>query len=91
MDLNQLRCEIDAIDAELVKLFCARMEVSAKVADYKKANHLPIHHPAREQEVLEKVGRLAQPELATYAQKLYAEIFRLSRDYQAARNSEVHK
>ena len=45
MDITELRAEIDQIDDELVKLFCARMEVSAKVADYKRERNLPIFVP----------------------------------------------
>ena len=36
MELSEIRKDIDAIDEELVKLFCDRMALSAKVADYKK-------------------------------------------------------
>ena len=89
MELSQLRREIDAIDAELVKLFCDRMELSAKVADYKKANNLPIHHPVREQEILETIGQQSSPNLAEYVKDLYRAIFAISRDYQTKRNSEV--
>lgn len=89
MDLSQLRCEIDAIDTELVKLFCARMNLSAQVADYKKAKDLPIYHPQREREILEKVGSLAGSDLEVYTRELYTEIFRLSRKYQSIRNDEV--
>ena len=56
MDLLELRKEIDQIDDELVRLFCQRMEISAKVADYKKEQHLPIYHPGREREILQKVA-----------------------------------
>ena len=45
MDLTEIRQEIDGIDQELVRLFCARMNLSAQVADYKKANNLPIFGP----------------------------------------------
>ena len=89
MDLSQLRSQIDAVDVELVKLFCTRMELSAQVADYKKQNGLPIHHPARELEILEKVGFMSGSELECYTKSLYSEIFRLSRDYQSACNGEV--
>lgn len=89
MDLSQLRTEIDSVDKELVRLFCSRMELSARVADYKKANDLPIHQPGREQKILEQICRLAGSEMAPYAQSLYDEIFRLSRDYQEKRNSGV--
>lgn len=89
MDLSHLRNEIDAIDKELVKLFCARMNLSAQVADYKKAKDLPIYHPQREREILEIVGSLAGSDLEDYTRELYTEIFRLSRKYQSFRNGEV--
>ena len=59
MELSEIRKDIDAIDEELVKLFCQRMALSAKVADYKKANNLPILVPAREREILKDVAEKA--------------------------------
>ena len=50
MELNDLRCEIDRIDDELVKLFTQRMEVASKIADVKKKKSLPIFVPARDRE-----------------------------------------
>ena len=35
MNLDELRLEIDKIDDELIKLFEKRMEVSAKIGEYK--------------------------------------------------------
>jgi len=86
MDLLELRNEIDQIDNELVRLFCQRMEVSAKVADYKKAQNLPIYHPGREREILQKVAKLAGPEMGNYTRVLYSMLFELSRSYQSKRN-----
>ena len=59
MDITELRGEIDKIDDELLKLFCARMEISAQVADYKRERNLPIFVPAREREILQAVGQKA--------------------------------
>ena len=64
MDLNELRNEIDSIDSELVRLFCARMDIAAQVADYKKENNLPIFVPARERAVLQAVAEKAGPEMS---------------------------
>ena len=86
MDITELRAEIDEIDQELVKLFRARMEVSAKVADYKRERNLPIFVPAREREILQEVAQKAGPEMAGYTRSLYSTIFELSRSYQAKRN-----
>ena len=86
MDLQELRKEIDSIDNELVQLFLRRMEVSAQVADYKKAHGLPIFVPAREREKLRDVAGLAGPNMANYTKVLYSMIFELSRSYQSKRN-----
>ena len=89
MDLTQLRGRIDAIDDELIRLFCQRMEVAAQIADYKKEHGLPILVPAREAEKLLDVAEKAGPEMADYVQELYATLFRLSREYQSAHINEV--
>ena len=88
MDISQLREKIDHIDDELVKLFVQRMEVSAQIADYKKANKMPIYVPAREREKLQDVAKKAGPEMDNYTRVLYSMLFELSRSYQSKRNSE---
>ena len=88
MELNELRSKIDNIDAELVKLFGERMEIAAQVADYKKANNMPIYVPAREREILQSVAEMAGPAMANYSRVLYSMLFELSRSYQSKRNTE---
>ena len=82
MELNEIRNSIDAIDNELVSLFCQRMALSAQVADYKKANNLPIFVPSRERAILQKVAEKAGPEMENYSRVLYSMLFELSRSYQ---------
>ena len=89
MELNELRGKIDRIDDELVKLFKARMDVSAKIADYKKEQHLPIYVPAREREKLADVAEKAGPEMGNYTRVLYSMLFELSRSYQGKRNNTL--
>ena len=89
MELNDLRKEIDAIDDELVKLFTQRMEVSAKIAGYKKEKSLPIFVPAREREKLADVAQKAGPEMANYTRVLYSMLFELSRGYQNKLNGAI--
>ncbi len=89
MDLKEIRSKIDEIDDSLVELFVKRMELSAQVADYKKANNLPIYVPAREREILQDVAIKAGPEMANYARVLYSMLFELSRSYQRKRNTET--
>ena len=89
MDLSEIRKDIDKIDEELVRLFCQRMNLSAKVADYKKANNMPILVPARERAILQKVAEMAGPEMGNYTRVLYSMLFELSRSYQSKRNGEL--
>ena len=87
MDLKDYRKEIDAIDDELVRLFGKRMDVAARIADYKKEQGLPIFVPAREREKLADVAAKAGPEMANYTRVLYSMLFELSRSYQSKRTS----
>ena len=89
MDLQDYRKEIDAIDDELVRLFSKRMDVAARIADYKKAENLPIFVPAREREKLTDVAQKAGPEMANYTRVLYSMLFELSRSYQSKRTSQL--
>ena len=89
MELKDIRDQIDSIDDELVGLFKKRMELSAKVADYKKANNMPIHVPSREREILQDVAQKAGADMSNYARVLYSMIFELSRSYQRKRNNEL--
>ena len=89
MDLNTLRGEIDSIDQQLVELFSKRMDVSAKIADFKKENGMPIFVPAREREKLMSVAELAGADMANYTKVLYSMLFELSRSYQSKRNNTV--
>lgn len=89
MDLSEIRVKIDEIDAQLVRLFCARMELSEQVAQYKRENHLPIFVPARERAILQKVAEMAGPEMANYTRVLYSMLFELSRSYQSKCNGEM--
>ena len=89
MDLQELRTEIDNIDDALVRLFVQRMDIAAKIADYKKQNNLPILVPVREREKLMDVASKAGPEMANYTRVLYSMLFELSRSYQSKRNSQL--
>ena len=93
MDLNDYREQIDKIDEQLIQLFEQRMDVAAGIADYKKANNIPILDTERERKVLEKVANQVSPVMAESARMLYALLFDLSRAYQkrkAGEHSSLH-
>ncbi len=50
--LDNLRAEISKIDQEILSLLSERMNLSKKVAEYKKEKNLPIFDPKRENELL---------------------------------------
>lgn len=80
-DLQALRLELDGIDAELTALFARRMDVSAAIGAWKKAQGLPVRDAVRETEVLHSRGDMA-PDHRTEVETLYREILRLSREAQ---------
>ena len=86
MDLKELRVKIDAIDSEITRLFQERMDVVTGVADYKRANNLPVLDAARERDKLNAIAESVRPEMETYIRSLYSMIFELSRNYQSELN-----
>ena len=89
MEINELRQQIDAIDKELVDLFIRRMTVSGQIAEYKRANGMPVLVPARERAILQEVAAQAGPEMGNYTRVLYSMIFELSRSYQGKLNNNT--
>ncbi len=85
LDLGELRREIDRIDEALVPLFAARMRVSSKVAEYKRASGMAVTDATREAALLDRVADLSPAEVADYTRTLYTSILSLSRAYQHAR------
>ncbi|MBR4954618.1 MAG: chorismate mutase, partial [Clostridia bacterium] len=81
MDLSDIRKKIDDIDSKLLPLFLERMNISAEVAEYKKANGLPVLNKQRERDILKWV-RAESGDMELYSDRLYNTIFELSRSYQ---------
>ena len=82
MDLNELRLEMDEIDAGLVALFQRRMELSAKIAQCKAERGLAVTDPKREEEKLKAVAGRVSPEFGEDVQTLYKLLIELSKAYQ---------
>jgi len=55
-DIDALRARIDEIDARLVALLNERASCALAIGHLKEAAGLPIYQPAREAEVLARVG-----------------------------------
>ncbi|MDI6719142.1 MAG: chorismate mutase [Methanomicrobiales archaeon] len=59
MSIQSIREEMEAIDAEMIRLIGRRQQLSAKLALIKQAEGLPIRDEARKNRVLERVFDLA--------------------------------
>ncbi len=84
--LKALRDEIDAVDRELVALLARRQAVVTRVAAAKRRLGLPVHHPAREEDLLSDRRRRAReagldPDLV---EDLFRRVMRSSRVSQSA-------
>ena len=81
MTLDEIRKEIDDIDARLLPLFVSRMECAKKVAAVKKEKGLPVFNAEREQEILDRMEEKAG-EFGGEARILYANMMDMSRSLQ---------
>ena len=82
MDLNDYRKEIDSIDDQMIALFSRRMDIAAKIAEYKRVNGLRVLDARREKEKLRDITEKTPEELRGYIASLYSLIFELSRSHQ---------
>lgn len=82
MELSNYRQEIDKIDDEMLNLFQKRMEVCAKIGEYKKEKGLPVLDPKREREKLGELLNKTNKDFHSYVHVLYSLMFELSRSYQ---------
>ena len=81
-DISVLREEINETDREIVDLFKKRMAIAAGVAEYKKANSLPVLDAARERALLARISDMAGEEFEGYARTLYHTMLDVSKAYQ---------
>lgn len=83
MDLLELRERLDVIDAQIVKLYEDRMELSRQVAEYKIENGRKVFDKVREQEKLAKVKALTHNEFnGCGIVELFEQIMSMSRKLQ---------
>ncbi len=85
MGLEEYRNEIDRIDAEIVRLYEERMEVSEKVALDKIQSGKNVYDPEREKAKLEAIRNMTKNEFNSFgAVELFSEIMAMSRKRQYA-------
>ncbi|MBR5154961.1 MAG: prephenate dehydratase [Clostridia bacterium] len=82
-DIETLRKQIDEIDSQLLPLFLGRMECSHNVAEYKRANNIPVLDKAREKQILETKMARVSDDLKIPVRDFFASIMKISRAAQA--------
>ena len=75
LNLEEIRKEISTINDDMLTLFIKRMELSAQVAAYKKANGLPTLDRKREEAILQKVADNTSDEFRRYALEFFHHIY----------------
>jgi len=82
-ELTNLREQIDALDAQITRLLCERLNTVKIVSEYKKSHGFEILQESREAEVLEKIAEnINNPEYQEYILEIYAAILKTSKDFQ---------
>lgn len=83
MNLDELRVEINDIDAKMLELFLKRMDLCRNVAQYKKENNLPIMQPDREAQLIDRIRASCPEYMADASAVLFTEIMDISKCLQS--------
>lgn len=83
LDLGKIRNEIDKTDAEILRLFEQRMELTQEVAEYKIKTGKQVFDPEREISKLQKLGHAAHSEFNSRGiQEVFRQVMSISRKRQ---------
>ncbi len=82
-DLQEIRKQIDQVDAQLAQLIEQRMQLTADVAEYKQKNGKEIYDPVREKEKIATIRSMAKTPFGEIAMsEIFAQVMTISRRYQ---------
>ena len=82
LELSDLREEITRLDEAMAELFVMRMQISARIAEVKREEGLPIFDPAREEENLRQGESRVEEELRPYYNIFLQQCMDLSKAWQ---------
>ena len=78
-----LREEIDKIDEKIIALLKSRMDVSKKVGELKAVLHIPVEDKGREDEIIQRLGELANGHLKVEQLiRIFTAVFKSSKQIQ---------
>ncbi len=82
-DIKKLRAQIDEIDAKIIELYEARMDIARAIGEYKMERQLPIYDEKREEEKLDEVfAAVSNKQYADGAAQLFITLMQASREMQ---------
>jgi len=81
-ELATLREQINEVNGQILQLFERRMQISAGIAQAKRAMGKPVFDPARERAILAKVREDATEGMESYATMLFSLLMEMSSGYQ---------
>lgn len=55
MTIDDIRCEIDRLDGELLKIFNQRAALALQIGEIKKERGLPVYDPSREKRIFDRM------------------------------------
>ncbi len=92
MNLSDIRKDIDRIDSEMLALIAERMECSKRVAEYKRANEIPVFDAEREKQILNTLSDRAG-EYGKAVRMIYSTIMEQSKalQYPQVENAAVRE
>ena len=82
MTLKYYRDQLDEIDGALEDLFIRRMQIVAKIGEYKAEHGLSVLDSAREAQVLEKHTAGIDKEMKPCMEEFFKSVMAISRSYQ---------
>ena len=82
--LDALRKEIDAVDADMLRLLERRVALSEKIANFKRAHGMGVLDEARERQVLEAAAARVDSALKDEASLLMETLMAISKRRQQA-------
>lgn len=82
-ELENTRKEIETIDRQMAELFVRRMEMSARIGEYKAENALPVRDAEREHKLAEKnLSYIQNSDFQPYYAEFLRKVIALSCEYQ---------
>jgi len=88
MSLDDLRQDINELDAEILELFARRMSVCHNVAIFKQENNLPVFQAGREDDVIKRIREKSPVGLENSTEVLFKNLMDISK---AKQQQEIFK